>query len=73
MFIVYEVLRGSYWDILFLFFPFIWVGGRHEYDPIKMFLMTKLACLHDKREMNSIAMSGTQNNIYSNVDKITLV
>lgn len=36
-------------------------------------LMTKLACLHDKREMNSIAMSGTQNNIYSIVDKIALV
>lgn len=35
--------------------------------------MTKVACLHDEREMNSIAMSGTQNNIYSNVDKITLV
>lgn len=35
--------------------------------------MTKLACLHDKGEMNSIAMSGTQNIIYSNVDKITLV
>lgn len=35
--------------------------------------MTKLVCLHDKREMNSIAISGTQNNIYSNVDKITLV
>lgn len=30
--------------------------------------MTKLAFLHDKREMNSIAMSGTQDDIYSNVD-----
>lgn len=35
--------------------------------------MTKLACLHDKSEMNSIAMSGIQNNIYSIVDKIELV
>ena len=35
--------------------------------------MISLACLHDKREMNSIAMSGTQNNIYSIVDKVALV
>lgn len=55
------------------FSPLIWVGGQRECDPIKIFLMIKLACLHDKREMNSIAMSGTQNNIYSIVDKIALV
>lgn len=29
--------------------------------------------VHDKSKMNSIAMSGTQNNIYSIVDKIALV
>lgn len=35
--------------------------------------MTELAFSYDEREMNSIAMCGTQNDIYSNVDKITLV
>lgn len=75
MFIVYKVLRVFYWGLFLVLVLSLNFGreGQHEYYPIKVSLMKKLACLHDKREMNSIAISGTQNNIYSNVDKISLV